>query len=64
MSRKAKLSCDVLSAKYESKGVPKVYGKKGEEVELISNYGGNVWIVENKKKDRYPVNVLELIIQQ
>lgn len=59
MPGKGKLKCDVFSSFGEKKGERKQYGKKDEEVILVALYN-NVWIVENKKKVRYPVNVYEL----
>lgn len=63
MQGKGKLKSDVFSSFGEKKGERKQYGKKDEEVILVALYN-NVWIVENKKKVRYPVNVNELIITE
>ena len=73
----AKLNSDVLSCFHGRQEIPdkkarggvriengqKIYGVKNEEVELVADHG-NVWIVENKKGIRYPVNVSKLNIQQ
>lgn len=73
---KAKLKCDVVSVAwvtveipdkksrtgYRKERGPRIYGKKNDEVEII-NSNGNVWIVENEKKDRYAVKESDLIIQ-
>lgn len=71
---KALLKVDVVSVKQETIDVPdkrarsgfksvtrqKVYGKKGEEVSVISDQG-NVWIVENSKGERFAVKETDLI---
>lgn len=63
MAQKAKLKCDVFSSFGEKKGERTQYGKKNEEVSLVASHD-NMWIVENKKKFRYPVNVDDLIINE
>lgn len=60
---KAKLKSDVFSSFGEKKGERTLYGKKNEEVFLIVLHD-NMWIVENQKRVRYPVNVDELIIEE
>lgn len=60
---KAKLNCDVFSSFGEKKGERTQYGKKNEEVTLIVRHD-NMWIVENQKRVRYPVNEDELIINE
>ena len=57
---KAKLAHDIISAFRESKTKFKVYGKKHEEVDVISDHG-DMKIVEGKNKDRYAVRTDELI---
>ena len=63
MSGKAKLSNDIISAFRESKSKFKVYGKKNEEVLIISDHSG-IKIVEAKSKERFAVKNEELIIQE
>lgn len=61
--KKVRLKNDVHSVFYDKKGgQPMLLGKRNELVTLIADHQ-NVWIVENKNKDRYPVNVESLIIQ-
>ena len=50
------LGIDAVSIFSDKKGNPKVYGKKGERVTLIST-SHPAAIVENKTGERYPVSV-------
>lgn len=74
---KAKLSADVVSVFFERREVidkkaksgykietgNRIYGKKDEEVIVISEHG-NVSIVEGKNGERFTVNNDNLIIQK
>ncbi len=56
--KEAKLKCDIASSMKKDK----IYGKKGEPVTVISDRS-SVWIVENKKGERFPVSVNDLITE-
>jgi hypothetical protein len=55
------LTCDVFSFFHSSDKDRKPYGRKGGKVTIISDRG-NVLIVENTNKERFPVTICELKI--
>lgn len=57
----AVLNKDVLSIFYGPGKSPEILGKKNERVTLIIRHD-KIWIVENGRKDRYPVDQEDLDI--
>ena len=53
------LTQDVVSIFPDSKGKPKVYGKKGEKVKEVSDCD-TVLIVEDTKGERFPAHKTKL----